>query len=269
MPNVALGKPVLEPVNKPESVTDGNVIDYTAKAGFTWFDWPGYLTIDMEQAVKLSTIRLLLWDGLGTGSSSRDPRGYRYRLLTSLDSQTWNVLFDSGRETYNGWQVFHLKESILVQYVRIHGLWNSVNPGFHLVQVEAFDEMPPPLNAEVILDREIGPEVIYKEEGNALPLGHSVDAIIRSLENLIGAYSQVVNPKPFHDLITQLRLQVSDIAALERRMGAVRRQLTEPVAAELQRGRRYSMGGYWFGLIGGLATIFSLGLYVWDRFFSK
>lgn len=48
-------------------------------------------------------------------------------------------------------------------------------------------------------------------------------------------------------------------------MGSVRRQLIKPVEQELERGRKYSVGGYWFGLVGGVLALLSLVLYVFDR----
>lgn len=268
MANVALGRPVAEPVENPTAATDGQTTGYTGSDGFAAFVWPGYLTVDLGEVARLRCIRVLLWDGLGKGSGGRDPRGYKYRVLTSSDRRSWWVLFDSGVESSNGWQVFHLRQALEARYVRIHGLQNTANHMFQVVQVEAHDDTPPPLEAEVMLEREIGQDQMVAEHRDGLPLEHSVAAIVRSLEDLVAAH-QILNPKPFRELISQLRLQVTDVSALERRMGSVRRQLVEPVREELARGRRYSVGGYWFGLAGGLFGLLSLALYVYDRLAGK
>jgi hypothetical protein len=219
------------------------------------------MTLDLGQVAPLDSIRLLLWDGLGDGGGVRDSRGYKYRLLTSTDRRTWSVLFDSGDESLNGWQVFHFAERLSAQYIRVHGLWNSANSDFHVVELEAWDEAPPPLEAAAILEREIAPATLALEESDGLPLERTVDAIVHSLEDLVAAHD-FLNPKPFRDLIGQLRLQVADVSALERRVDAVRRQLVEPVTSELERSSKYSVWSVRFGAVGVLLAFVSLALYI-------
>jgi len=240
-----------------EAATDGLITGYTGGAGFAELIFPGYLTVDLGAAARLTTVRLLLWDGLGDGIGPRDPRGYKYRLLLSADRRTWTVAFDSGGDSYNGWQVFCFKEPIDAQYVRVHGLWNSANAGFHVVQVEAYDDDPPALPTGACLECEIGPEDVTIEETDGLPLEKSIDALVSQLEDVL-ASTPALNPEPFRAIVAQLRLQVSDVSTLERRMGAVRRQLIEPVATELTTGRKYSVGSYWFGLGAGIVGVLSL-----------
>lgn len=140
--NLALGRPIAETVIRPGTATDGQVSGYDSRGGYTYFAWPGYLTVDLGEVCQVAAIRLLLWDGLGTSQGARDPRSYKYRVLTSMDHRTWKVLFDTGGDSYSGWQVFNLVPAIDAQYVRIHGLWNSANAHFHVVELEAFDESP-------------------------------------------------------------------------------------------------------------------------------
>jgi len=262
--NVALGRPVVEPVGESEAATDGIVTGYTGSKGYAHFRWPDNLTVDLGQTHDLVAIRMLLWDGLGSGKGHRAQRSYKYRLLVSADAREWKVLFDTNGDSYNGWQVFTLSEPLSAQFVRVHGLWNSANSAFHIVQVEAHDSPPPPLTAEATLECVVGVGALATEDGDGLPLERSVDSIVNSLEALV-ASNNVLNPEPFKELIAQLRLQVSDISTLERRMGAVRRQIVEPVEAELKVGRKYSVGGYWFGFIGGLIGLISLLLYLFSK----
>jgi len=125
MPNVALQRIVEERVQNVEAATDGDVIHYTGNRGFTSFDWPGTLTVDLASTYTIRCIRTLLWDGLGEPNRTRDPRFYLYRLLVSVDHNQWKVLFDTGNNGSNGWQVFNFPDGLQARYVRIHGLFNS------------------------------------------------------------------------------------------------------------------------------------------------
>lgn len=267
MENLALGKPVAEPIVRPELLTDGLVSGYDGMEGFTLFPWPGYATVDLGQPQLIKTIRFLLWDNRGRGIGPADPRGYKYRLLVSSDRQDWTVLFDTGGQAYNGWQVFHLREPTLVQYIRLHGLHNTANSDIHVVELEAYADVPPPVDSATV-ECEVGPETYTTEHGDGLPIEQSISAIVNSFERVL-AENNVLNPVPFTALISQLKLRVSDISFLERRMGAVQRQLVDPVAAQLERGKRYSVGGYWFGALGLVATLVSLTFYFWDKFGPK
>lgn len=95
MSNVALGKPIEEPIKSPLAATDGNASEYSGYSGYAEFSWPYMMTIDLGALFGLSCIRLLLWDGLGEGNKQRSPRIYKYRLLTSADHQLWKVIYDS------------------------------------------------------------------------------------------------------------------------------------------------------------------------------
>src|SRR3989339_1861781 len=106
MPNIALNKSFEEPINNASEATNGIVSGYTGVKGFAFFSWPGTMTIDLGEIKKIYCIRFLLWDGLGKGGSKRDPRIYKYRLLTSTNHKIWNVYFDTASNGFNGWQVF-------------------------------------------------------------------------------------------------------------------------------------------------------------------
>ena len=260
MANVALEKPVEEPVTNAASVTDGEITNYTGYIGFAELPWPSILTVDLGGSYNLICIRLLLWDGLGKEGKVRANRFYKYRLLTSTDHQVWKVIFDSSNDGSNGWQVFNFSDSLSVRYIRIHGLWNSANPSFQIVQVEAHDSPPPEVDAEIVLQRTIQTEALEEEVGDGLPLQARVGGIINGIERLIEG-NDLLNPKPFRELISQLRLQVRDVTALERGMDSIRREIISPVHQELERSAKlgkFSVWGFWVGLIGGVLAIISI-----------
>jgi hypothetical protein len=257
MANVALNKKIEEKMTRPECAVDGEVDRYTANSGFAQFRWPGNITVDLEELVEVSCIRILLWDGLGTGEGQADSRIYKYRLLISEDHMIWDVIYDSADKGYNGWQVFSLKENKKIRYVRLHGTYNSANWGIQVVQIEAHDSKPKELNRAPTFTKEINLESIDKEIGDGLPLSSNVQNIINNLENLIGSYD-ILNPEPFKNLILQLRKQVQDVGAIESSMASIRREITEPVKKELTKASRLGRYSFLVGIIGGLLAIFSI-----------
>jgi hypothetical protein len=64
MASVALGKPINEEISQPSEATDGKVTGYTAVSGYAKFQWPGTLTVDLQDLYPLKCIRILLWDNL-------------------------------------------------------------------------------------------------------------------------------------------------------------------------------------------------------------
>ncbi len=260
MANVALEKKVEEKINNANVVTDGIITGYTGSKGFAYFPWPGTLTVDLGEVYTLKCIRILFWDGLGKKGTVRDPRVYKYRLLTSTDHRVWKVLIDTGHEGFNGWQVFTFPDGLDTRYVRIHGIWNSAKPQIHIVQVEAHDTEAPELDAEFVLKRNILTDDIFEETGDGLPLTSRVRDIINNLENLIES-NVYLNPVPFKSLITDLRSQVKNIGAIELSMDAIRSEITEPVNQELKKSSklgRFSVWGFWVGIVGGTLAIISL-----------
>lgn len=267
MANVALGKPIEEHVTNSSSATDGNASKYSAVTGFAEFSWPYMITVDLGVSCGLFCIRLLLWDGLGEANKQRDNRVYKYRLLTSVDRKTWKVIHDSLDGGGNGWQEFRFPNPLEARYVRVHGLSNSANDKFQIVQVEAHDNQPPDLDAEIVLARPVLTESdLDNEVGDGLPLQAKVQSIISGIEELIEKNEQYINPQPFRLLISQLRNQVSDVASLERGMDSIRREIITPVRTELEQSARFSSRGFWVGLVGGVLAIFSLSLSLWQGF---
>lgn len=254
MANLALHKRVEEGMINSGEATNGNTKNYTGRKGFASFRWPGTLTVDLDGGYQISWIRLLLWDGLGQGGDKRNPRIYKYRLLTSTDHVRWSVHYDIGKDGYNGWQVFEFKKELDARYIRVHGLWNSANIDFHVVQLEAHNAEPPPIKGEETLHKIISMDSTNEELGEGLPLTLRMSELIGSIEDLV-ANSGILKPEPFHELTSELRVQVGDIAAVESSMGSVRRVIITPVQDQLKKLKKFSVLGFWVGLVGGILAI--------------
>jgi len=271
----------MEPITHGEQITDGHITGYTHYSGFGFFIWPGTFTLDLDSVRDIRCIRFLLWDGKGHPDTSPDPRKYKYRLLVSNDLDSWRVLFDTEDMGYNGWQNFLFPEGIRARYVRIHGVYNSANHHFHLVEVEVHDSEPPPLDAEVTLERVIDHSgkldlgdrvdehvsvphapVLYTEVGDGFSFSKRVTSAINAIENLVNN-SKYLNPEPFRQLISELRVQVKDVAAIERSMDSVRREILSPIKKELLESSRlskFSYWGFWVGIVGGILAIIALAV---------
>ncbi|MDD3688054.1 MAG: discoidin domain-containing protein [Bacteroidales bacterium] len=177
MANIALNKPIIESAwAKPQELTNDNFKVYDGNNGFTYSHWPSYLTLDLQEIASIETIRFLLFD--------KDARTYKYRFLTSPDLINWSVHFDSYDVGYSGWQEFSFPDKINVRYIRIHCLWNSVNTGFHLVQMQVYDE-----NTELLEYKITNKKVIHtKSEIIATEIGDEgffCDAPISIKTNII------------------------------------------------------------------------------------
>jgi hypothetical protein len=143
MTNLALYKKVLEPeVGQPEEVTNGVIAGYTGSKGYSHFPFPGTLTIDLEKIYPIKCIRFLLWDNLGKGGKLPNSRRYKYILGISADNYSWEEIYASTEEGTIGWQIFILTEIKQIRYIRIYGLHNTANERVHIVEIEAYDDMP-------------------------------------------------------------------------------------------------------------------------------
>jgi hypothetical protein len=273
MANIALGKQVEEACTNREEATNGVCTGYGGMTGFAELTWPAYLTIDLERATDVRCIRILLWDGLGKPkeNAARDSRRYKYRLLVSSDHNTWRVIFDSGETGYNGWQVFLFQPPVACRFIRMHGLSNTANAWFQVVQVEVHDVVPEPVDAEVVLERTIRADGVESEVGDGLPLTQRMNVLRGQIERLVES-TQVLNPEPFNEIGNQLRNHVREVASLESSIDGIRKMIVIPVLERLREAEsvgRFSIWGFWVGLIGSVMGISSLALTVamlmWQR----
>ncbi len=111
---------------------DGDNTDYTAHA---WSLYPCEWTITFPVTYRLQAMHFLLHDTDKT-------RFYRYRIRVSSDGKTFTDLVDRSRGEWRSWQqmVFPPRP---VRAVKLLGLYNSANAGFHVVEFEAYYKPPP------------------------------------------------------------------------------------------------------------------------------
>lgn len=127
---------------------DGNDTDYTGSTGFAMTQWnnnpPQILLVTLKQVTTLGCVKFLLWD-------RSDERFYRYKLDISASEagEDWKSVADRSDPAAEckSWQVVTFVPQ-QVRRIRLTGTYNSANAGFHVVELQAFIEAPPPKDTE-------------------------------------------------------------------------------------------------------------------------
>jgi hypothetical protein len=130
--NVALAErgATVEAQGTGPSMIDGVSVGYTGSTGFAQGSWPCAFTVTLDKVYAIRQIRMLLWDG--------NQRHYRYKMEVSPDGEHWAMLADRSEGEWRSWQTLDLAQSAPVKQIRVTGLFNSDNGGFHIVELEAY-----------------------------------------------------------------------------------------------------------------------------------
>jgi hypothetical protein len=115
------------------AMLDGVTTGYTGSTGFTYLSYPCAWVITLPKMYLLQEIRMLLWDG--------SERFYQYTIETSTDGKNYQMAADCSKGEYRSWQALKFPPR-LAKFIRLKGLLNSSNQGFHVVELEAYC-MPP------------------------------------------------------------------------------------------------------------------------------
>lgn len=118
-----------QPELAPEKIIDGDMAFYGGMSGFRYFAWPGSFTIELAEASTVARAQTMLWD--------LDGRHFRYRIETSLDGEHWELAVDKSEGECVGWQIDEFSAR-RAKYVRLTGLYNSVNDLFQVVEFEVY-----------------------------------------------------------------------------------------------------------------------------------
>lgn len=164
MANLALNKLPIEKDNwkNPEDATDGNITDYDGHnhRGFAAANWPCSFTLDLDTEHKISIIRILLFDNLGKPNSQISDRKYKFSLSLSGDGVTYYPIYSNEHsEGGLGWYSFELITQTYARYIRLNGLHNSKNDGFHIVQFEVHDDNPRSIEGRQVIEEKINTSI--------------------------------------------------------------------------------------------------------------
>ncbi len=124
----SLGAKATAPKNAG-NLNDGNSTKYNGSKGFAHGSFPCDFGVELSKPTKISSIRFLLWDG--------DKRSYRYKAEISIDGRIWKSIADHSKDERKGWQKIKFPYQY-VKHIRVRGLHNTRNVGFHIVELEAY-----------------------------------------------------------------------------------------------------------------------------------
>jgi hypothetical protein len=121
-----------------DKLLDGDATNYDGGSGFASYDMSanpnGAIVITLAKKTSLNRVRFLLWD--------KDDRTYRYIVSVSPDNKAWKVLKDCSKLEMRSWQQIDFDAQDVLA-IKIKGLGNTANSGFHIVEVEAYSNAPP------------------------------------------------------------------------------------------------------------------------------
>ena len=136
--NLCKGKPVTasrpwQGGLKPELAVDG-VVALTSY--WSSPEPPSAITVDFGEATPLSVVRVVnYWDGR---------RYYQYRVEASADGEDWQLVGDHSGNTQPATKEGNLFRfpTTNARFLRVTMLKNSANPGMHIVELQAFTNLP-------------------------------------------------------------------------------------------------------------------------------
>lgn len=146
MANIALGKLPLESSwKRPELATDGVVSGYTENEGFAFTPFPENYTLEFDELVTISEIRVLICDNWAENEYSKTKRKYTFSLEYSIDGQIYYPLTKSPLPHGTGWFCFSFNPKIVAKNIRLIAYANSDNAEFHMVEFEVHDSPASPI----------------------------------------------------------------------------------------------------------------------------
>ncbi len=139
------------------------------------------MTIVLPNVYAIDKIRTLLWDG--------DGRYYQYYLEVSEDGQKWTKVVDKTSGQWKSWQLDSF-DPIPAKYIRITGTYNSINKGFHIVELEAYTSSEPirnskfPKSSSLLINKSASPYSLrqYQESTIKVLIENSGTSEVKSIE---------------------------------------------------------------------------------------
>jgi hypothetical protein len=115
--------------------TDARIVDGITgnSKNYSAYSYPCTHTINLGKLRTVRHIRMHLWN--------HDSRSYQFKIYVSTYGRTWKVLADHSKKWSKGVQEFE-HGSKKIQYLRIEGIRNTANGGFHVKELEAFNRKP-------------------------------------------------------------------------------------------------------------------------------
>jgi len=118
----------------PKLLIDGK-IKHGRFDGFSWGNYPADFIVTFPKVTEIEEIKFLLWEA---DPDPDNPRAYLYQLFVQRKKDgEWEMIADYSRKPAKGWQK-HTFPPADMKAIKILGIFNSANEGFHVVEVQAF-----------------------------------------------------------------------------------------------------------------------------------
>jgi len=254
MSNLALNKPILEDeVVRANTITDGIVSGYTGHKGFGHFKYPGTVTVDLQSNFKIKCIRILLWDGLGSGGSEPAPRRYRYRLAISSNNIDWEELYTSPHEGNIGWQIFNFTLEKNLRYIRVYGIDNTANAKFHIVEIEAFDSKPEEPDGYVDVREDIPEQSDLFPEQSETIIEEQTKIDSKKLREIL---DNLKDSPIKRSVVRDIEKRFDDLVVLDQNLESIRREIVRPVTTEIKKSNKLAYSALVLTVIGLIINLF-------------
>lgn len=288
-------------------------LNYSEFSGCTTVVAPNFLTFDLKRndargtaLPVVRTIQFLLWDNRGCDKREACDVAIRYRLLVSdfagdlvADEASgrvvpsdgapirWHVLFDTLRESYNGWQVFHFEQPVRIRYIRLHVVSSSDEMRrCNIVRLGAYSKKLvgyPFYNYLPTLERTVEAPAALRAETSAdgtrtaedAAMAHSIAKFPEALHAKIlekrreAEAALASSPYPgleeikvelLRDFSTDLEIAIGELRQHDRHVYRVKHRIfrkTNDLLRNSNRLKRFSIGATVFGLVIALCEIFA------------
>ena len=231
------------------------------KFGVRLKEQSAFLTLDFEAEVDLKVLRFFL--GIyeqETGSNLSEKR-YYLRVSGSKDQDIWHVYYDSLAKSQLGWTELEFSEVVQLRYLKIFILTVEVPQEEEeiVTELEFYSERSDDTIFESHVSKLIPIGGIQEEVGDGLPVSSKIKSSVENLELI--KEKTIIGKEWIDSIIDLLSLQVKDIEAIEMSLLSVRREIIGPVKRELEeagRAGKFSIWGFWVGIIGGALAIISI-----------
>ncbi len=110
--------------NMPGQLID----DIESSTNFAYCTWPCNMTVELSKLIYVDKIYFRLWD--------YDGRWYNYSLYISTDGSNWTRLVNNKHAQSVQW--YNFSSFTPLRYVRVEGLENTANSGFHIIEFAVY-----------------------------------------------------------------------------------------------------------------------------------
>lgn len=273
-PSACIGKP-------------GETLRYSEFSGYSAVSPPNCITFDLGARKSIGAIHFLLWDNRGNGKTEICSQACHYRILICDDSGKdlelkydaasgecmpsdgksgvrWKVIYDTLRNSYNGWQLFRLSKNLTTRYIRIHFLASSKGVSCKLVRFEAYARFPSNYEHNFIptFIKEI--DIPQPRKRRWPIIGSIVDSnrhyVITSFtRELVSQLDQFIKRNPDKtELLSQVSLLRGDIVSVTGDLEPYEKRINDHIFTKASR--LFTIGN----IVSACALVLSFSLFLYD-----